>query len=367
MPRLKRLDPPTNKKNDFLALQYGRKRLKPNSTSQDGEDVVLEEILRIINSSPDEERVVVEFGAWDGKHLSNSWNLINEHGFRGLLIEADRKKYQELEANFENNCSVQTLCRLVSFEGENALENILLNEAVNIPKSFDVLIIDVDGNDYWIWESLKEFQPKVVCIEFNPTIPNHIIFVQDRDMKIQQGSSIRALVELGKAKGYELVCTSLYNAFFVQKVFYDAFGIVDNSLEVMHDCPMPTELFQLYDGTIVLAGTKKLLWHRVKIDEEKIQMLPKGKRRFPHAPANVQETCGITEKTNQKKKKKKKKKTFIKHRFKEKSYRRDMIGTFTLGLIVGGLSTFFLMHQKLKWISKTGNIRNLFPILYTPG
>jgi len=348
MPLLKRLHPPTNKKNDFLALEYGRKRQKPNSTSQDGEDVVLEEILRIINSSPDDERVVVEFGAWDGKHLSNSWNLINEHGFRGLLIEADRKKYQELEANFKQNSSVQTLCRLVSFEGENALENILLKEAVNMPKSFDVLIIDVDGNDYWIWESLKEYQPKVVCIEFNPTIPNHVIFVQDRDMTIQQGSSIRALVELGKAKGYELVSTSLYNAFFVQKVFYDAFEIGDNSLEVMHDCPMPTELFQLYDGTIVLAGTKKLLWHKVKIDEEKIQMLPKEKRCFPHAPANVHEICAITEKKNEKKKKKKKKRTFIRYRVKKKSYRPDMIGPFTLGIIVGGLSTFFSNAPKIK-------------------
>jgi len=367
MPLLKRLHPPTNKKNDFLALEYGRKRQKPNSTSQDGEDVVLEEILRIINSSPDEERFVVEFGAWDGKHLSNSWNLINEHGFRGLLIEADCKKYQELKANFEKNSSVQTLCKLVSFEGENALENILLKEAVDIPKSFDVLIIDVDGNDYWIWESLKEYQPKVVCIEFNPTIPNHVIFVQDRNMTIQQGSSIRALVELGEAKGYELVSTSLYNAFFVKKVFYDAFEIRDNSLDVMHDCPMPTELFQLYDGTIVLAGTKKLLWHKVKIDEEKIQMLPKEKRCFPHAPANVQEICTVTKKKNQKKKKKKKKKIFIKYRPKEKSYRSDLIGTFTVGLIVGGLSTFFLMHRKLNWISETGNIRKLFPIIYSPG
>jgi len=364
MPRLKRLDPPTNKKNDFLALQYGRKRQKPNSTSQDGEDVVLEEILRIINSSLSEERVVIEFGAWDGKHLSNSWNLINKHGYRGLLIEADHTKYQELEANFEKNSSVQTLCRLVSFEGENALENILLNEAVNIPKSFDVLIIDVDGNDYWIWESLKEFLPKVVCIEFNPTIPNHVIFVQDRDMTVQQGSSIRALVELGKAKGYELVSTSLFNAFFVQKAFYDAFEIENNSLEVMHDCPMPTELFQLYDGTIVLAGTKKLLWHKVKIDQEKIQMLPKKKRRFPHAPASEQNIRNITEKKNQKKKKKKKKKKLINHRFRGKSYRANMIGIFTLGLIVGGLSTFFLMHKK--WISEKGDLRKLFPMLYCP-
>lgn len=342
MPRLKRLNPPTNKKNDFLALEHGRKRRKTNSTSQDGEDVVLEEILRIINSSNGEERVVVEFGAWDGKHLSNSWCLINEHGFRGLLIEADPERYKELEANFKDNSSVQTMCKLVSFEGENALENIL-NEAVNIPHKFDVLVIDVDGNDYWIWDSLKKFEPKVVCIEFNPTIPNNVIFVQDRDMAVQQGSSIRAIMELGKSKGYELVSTSLYNSFFVRKEYYDAFGIKDNSLAVMHDCPMPTELFQLYDGTIVLSGTKKLLWHKVKIDEEKIQMLPKEKRCFPYAPSSLEKSRAIT---HEKKKKKKKKNKSAKHRPKKNRHQLDKIGTFTFGLIVGVLATCFMLRKQ---------------------
>lgn len=59
-----------------------------------------------------------------------------------------------------------------------------------------------------IWESLEDYYPKVVVIEHNPTIPNNIIYIQEKDVSIQRGSSLRALVELGKSKGYELVATT---------------------------------------------------------------------------------------------------------------------------------------------------------------
>ena len=71
-------------------------------------------------------------------------------------------------------------------KGENSLPEILSKH--NIRKDFDFLSIDVDGTDYYIWESLeKKYNPKVVCIEFNPTIPNNIEFIQTASHKIQQG------------------------------------------------------------------------------------------------------------------------------------------------------------------------------------
>ena len=50
-----------------------------------------------------------------------------------------------------------------------------------------------------------DFRPQVVCIEFNPTIPNRVSFIQDADMRIYQGSSLLALTDLALKKGYTLI------------------------------------------------------------------------------------------------------------------------------------------------------------------
>jgi hypothetical protein len=63
-------------------------------------------------------------------------------------------------------------------------------------------------------------------------------------MATYQGSSCKALVELGRQKGYELVCTTTFNAFFIRRDFYPLFAIPDNSLDLMREPSMLTELFQ---------------------------------------------------------------------------------------------------------------------------
>src|SRR6185436_3102249 len=106
------------------------------------------------------------------------------------------------------------LQRFVTFDGDTRLDALL--QTTPIPKDFDLLSVDIDGADYHVWESLTRYEPRVVIIEFNPTIPGHIEFVQPRDMTVNQGNSIRSLVKLGKQKGYELSCVTEYNAIFVR-------------------------------------------------------------------------------------------------------------------------------------------------------
>jgi isopenicillin N synthase-like dioxygenase len=95
-------------------------------------------------------------------------------------------------------------------------------------------------------------------------------------------------VELALANSYVLVETTLYNAFFIQKEMYEQFFIdevPDTSIEALHESTMGTSLYQLYDGTLKLWGCKRLLWHRLPIDESRLQMLPKEHRVFPFTPS----------------------------------------------------------------------------------
>ncbi len=259
-----------DKRNNWLAL-YSK-----NIASQSGEDGVIEKIFEIVKGN----NWCVEFGAWDGKYLSNTWNLITNKGWSAVLIEANKKKYQQLIRRYRGNNRVTCFNKLVEFSNENTLDYILSNTPIS--QSFDLLSIDIDGNDYHIWDSMKKYNPKVVIIEFNPTIPNDIEFIQPKNMKINQGSSLLSLVKLGKKKGYEIITTIGANAFFIKNQYFGLFGIKNDPLSLLYyDKEVYTRIFQLFDGTLVLDGCDTLIWHRKKINQKKIQVLPKFLRRIP--------------------------------------------------------------------------------------
>jgi hypothetical protein len=169
--------------------------------------------------------------------------------------------------------------------GGGSLDTILAG--TSIPIDFDFLSIDIDGNDYHIWESLHNYAPKVVCIEHNGTIPHNIEFVQPKNMSVNQGASPLALKKLGKAKGYELVCVNIHNSIFVRESKYSLFGIKNNNLELLWPKEHKfNQIYVLFDGTFVLHGRAMLEWQCVPIHQNKIQVIPKYMRflRYTKGP-----------------------------------------------------------------------------------
>ena len=101
----------------------------------------------------------------------------------------------------------------------------------------DLLVIDIDSNDWYVWRAIRDFRPKVVQVEFNAAFaPPTKAVVDYHPMTYWDGSdyfgaSIQSFYDLGKKKGYELVyCESQgMNLFFVDEKYFDRFGIDDNS------------------------------------------------------------------------------------------------------------------------------------------
>jgi hypothetical protein len=245
--------------------------------SQTGEDGVLSKILSLL---PETDGWCVEFGAYDGLYLSNVRKLILEERYRAILIEGDDRKFQSLRRNYASNNEVETVNAFVGFDADNGLDKIL--SSYSIPKNFDFLSIDIDGNDYHVWEAIKEYRPKVVCVEFNPTIPSEVHFVQARDPRITQGCSLLALDQLARSKGYQAVCVLPWNAFFVDEKYFAKFEIADNKPQVMRkDHSQITWFFFGYDGSVHLAGAKRNSWHGISIDERQMQVLPRVLRTYP--------------------------------------------------------------------------------------
>jgi hypothetical protein len=245
--------------------------------SQTGEDGIIQKILETL---PELDHWCVEFGAWDGLRASNSRNLIENHQYNAVLIEGNDAKFQELKSNYSHNANVYPINAFVGFQHENGLDKILKD--VPIPADFDFLCIDIDGNDYHTWQAMEICKPKCICVEYNPTIPTDVEFVQPADPSINQGNSLLSLVKLGQRQGYELICAMLFNAFFVRKEYFSLFEIQDNRPEALRkDLSKVTYIFSTYDGTVHLRGFGGLPWHNVKIEESKIQPLPGFLRKFP--------------------------------------------------------------------------------------
>lgn len=255
---------------DSPLLKYSK-----NITSQFGEDGIIEAINQIINPV---NKYCIEFGAWDGKYLSNCYQLIMKQGWSGCLIEGDKNKFNHLVINHGSNPKIKCVNRFITSEAPDDLDSIL--DSISSPKNIDILSIDVDGMDYFIWESMKLYSPRLVIIEFNPTIPNDIIFVQPKDINVNQGASLLAMIYLAKQKGYELICATVCNAFFIKKHFYRQFNIKNNSINSIYKPLQDGRIFQGYDSHIYTCGMNKLIWSNQNITHSDLQYLDINLRKY---------------------------------------------------------------------------------------
>jgi glycosyltransferase involved in cell wall biosynthesis len=183
--------------------------------SQNGEDGVLAEILARIGVG---ERFFVEFGVESGRE-GNCVYLADVAGWRGLFLDCDSVFFPQLERKYRADDRVRTVEAMVT--PENVQE---LFADARVPPEPDVLSIDVDGCDYWIWDSIEAYRPRVLIIEYNSDLDPHRRLVQPKyledgwDGTAYFGASLGAMRALGEQKGYRLVHTELcgVNAFFVR-------------------------------------------------------------------------------------------------------------------------------------------------------
>jgi len=241
--------------------------------SQAGEDGVLEKIFERIEPT---SRFAIEFGAGDGVENSNTRRLILEEDWGALLIEGDPDLAKKMTATYADRPKVKPLHAWV-YPG-----NIeLLFEENGVPADVDLLSIDIDSNDYYVWRAIRDYRPKVVIIEVNPLFPPPQRMVVDFhpmnywDRTDYFGASLQSLYDLGKKKGYELVYHNKFgnNAFFVDGQYYDRFAIADNAPEkLFHANPLAAALLdrspQGRDGVPFSPGNDVLHWDAFDIPKK---------------------------------------------------------------------------------------------------
>jgi hypothetical protein len=209
----------------YLALAELLRRLEPQPVdltpfelsvfSQNGEDGVIAEIVHRTGQGG---RFFVEVGA--STNEANCLLLADAFNWSGLFLESDVDEYRGLARKYAGVPRVQVVHEHVT----RANFNVAFLQTHGVPPDFDVLSIDIDGNDYWLWEGLADCKPRIVVIEYNSGIDPNRELVQpyepDRawDGSSFYGASLGALRRLAHQKGYRLVHVELTgtNAFFVQ-------------------------------------------------------------------------------------------------------------------------------------------------------
>ena len=188
--------------------------------SQWGEDGIIQ---YLVGRTEIPQKTFIEFGVEDYGE-SNTRFLLLKDDWRGLVIDGSAENIQEIRSSpwawrhaltsrqaFVDTANVNALFQAAGFVGDLGL-----------------LSIDVDGNDYWVWEAVNAVSPRIVVIEYNAlwggsravTVPYDPAFRRSEKhySNLYFGASLTALVKLGARKGYRFVGvnSNSVNAFFIR-------------------------------------------------------------------------------------------------------------------------------------------------------
>lgn len=193
---------------------YGKNKIQKNHFinkyerqvySQHGEDGVLEYIFSQIGHGT---KYFIEFGASDGVTMSNTLYLEQKYKWKGLLFDS-HKHHNKLNRPIFIECITPS-----------TINDIF--QKYQVPQVFDLLSIDIDGNDFWVWKALTHFQPRIVIIETNASIPNQYPLSVPESVNHYHngnyfGANLRAFYKLAVSKDYYFVTTVSMNAIFIHK------------------------------------------------------------------------------------------------------------------------------------------------------
>ncbi|MEO0635837.1 MAG: hypothetical protein AAFY73_04255 [Pseudomonadota bacterium] len=191
--------------------------------SQFGEDGILQYLIRESGIGPGEE-TFIEFGVENYREANTRFLLINNH-WRGLVMDGSEANVATIRAD-----DIYWRADLTAVHAWIDRDNI--NELITnagFAGNIGLLSIDIDGNDYWVWERIDAVNPVIVAVEWNGAYgPDHAVSIpydpafhrgEAHYSHLYWGASISAFEHLARKKGYRLVGSNGVgnNIFFVRE------------------------------------------------------------------------------------------------------------------------------------------------------
>lgn len=201
--------------------------------SQRGEDGIIQYICSKIHIA---DKIFIELGVEDYTE-SNTRLLLMKDNWKGLVVDGNKK-----DIDFIRKDDVSWKYPLHSAHHFITRENIeTIISSYLQDTNPGLLSIDIDGNDYWIWEAIVQARPAIVICEYNAlwgadlplSIPYRADFQKSKAhySDLYYGCSLAALVQLAGKKGYDFIGTNGagINAFFIRKDLEHPFPVMEAS------------------------------------------------------------------------------------------------------------------------------------------
>lgn len=198
--------------------------------SQSGEDGIIQ---FLISKIPSLIPIFIEFGV-ERYTESNTRFLLTHDDWSGLVIDgsADNINFIQQDRVYWQH----SLTAIHAFVNKDNINQLIVNNG--FVGTIGLLSVDIDGNDYWVWQAIDCIEPVIVICEYNSlfgpirkvTIPYDKNFIRNKAHYscVYYGASLAALVDLAHKKGYVFIGSNKRgnNAFFVKSTYADAFQAV---------------------------------------------------------------------------------------------------------------------------------------------
>ncbi len=188
--------------------------------SQWGDDGIIQYLIHRLEIP---NKTFIEFGV-ENYTESNTRFLLLNNNWTGYVLDGSKENIEYIKNDGVSwACELHSTCAFITRENINELLR-----KVNFEPEVGILSIDIDGNDYWVWKEIDCINPVMVIVEYNSvfgknsnwTVPYDPSFVRGEKhaSTLYYGASLKALVGLGKEKGYAFIgCNSKgNNAYFIR-------------------------------------------------------------------------------------------------------------------------------------------------------
>jgi len=173
-----------------------------NVYSQAGEDGIVNGIFSKIGTPRHRNEWAMEVGAYDGITYSNTRQLLNR-GWDVVYVECDDESFADLKDNTKDYPTAYCFHEVLEPSGRQSIDGILARAGA--PEELDLLSLDIDGGEGWVWDGIREYRFAVVICEI-----------------FHAASTLNLVHSVALAKGYSMVACTPYNAICVANEYMDS-------------------------------------------------------------------------------------------------------------------------------------------------
>lgn len=188
--------------------------------SQNGEDGIIQ---FLIQNTEIKNKIFVEFGVETYKEANTKFLLLN-NGWSGLIIDGDKDAMEKIaSSDLHWKYDLKSIGNFITKDNINEII-----KSAGIEGEIGLLSVDIDGNDYWVFENIDCVNPQILIMEYNSmfgdthkiSVPYDENFVRSQKhySNLYYGASIAALCDIANKKGYDLVGSNSFgnNLFFIR-------------------------------------------------------------------------------------------------------------------------------------------------------